>query len=169
MSQLSKDDTLEQNAKSFAEIEHIIARAIKKAGVRKENDLCRFIPMETGGYMHHFTLKKMKTKQPRELSRLIEKFIIDSDKIHSVAPKQRAARGSRKKRDQIAFTRQQLEKMLNMAKLAGDKEMVCVLSPRRSITSCKKELISSIRQGRVEQDLWDAYVESMQVTAPALV
>ena len=37
--------------------------AIKKVGAKRENDICRFIPMTSGGYMHHFTLKKMKTKQ----------------------------------------------------------------------------------------------------------
>jgi hypothetical protein len=111
--------------------------------------------------MHHFTLRKMKHKQPSELGSLIEKFIISQDKPGTVAPKQRAARGSRKRRDQYTFTRSQLERMLNIAKLAGDKEMVGILSPRKSLAHCKRELIASIRHGKAEQDLWSCYVEAL--------
>lgn len=152
---------MENKQKSLKEIEDVIARAIKKVGGKKENDLCRFLPMSSGGYMHHFTLRKMKSKQPSELGTLIEKFIINSEKPSSVAPKQRAARGSRKRRDQYTFTRTQLERMLNIARLAGDKEMISILSPKKSLATCKRELIASIRHGKVEQELWNAYVEAV--------
>jgi hypothetical protein len=150
----NKEDSLESKVKSLREIEEVIAKAIKKTGVRKENDLCRFIPMTTGGYMHHFTLRKMKYRQPRELSSMIEKFIINSDRPGMVPPKPRAARGSRKRRDQ-------LERMLNNARVAGDKEMVSILSPKKSLATCKRELIASIKHEKVEQELWNAYVESV--------
>lgn len=152
---------MESKTKSLREIEDVISKAIKKVGGKKENDLCRFIPMSSGGYMHHFTLRKMKSKQPSELGSLIEKFIINSDKPSSVAPKQRAARGSRKRRDQYTFTRSQLERMLNIARLAGDKEMISILSPKKSLATCKRELIASIRHGKIEQELWNAYVEAV--------
>jgi hypothetical protein len=51
--------------------------------------------------------------------------------------------------------------MLNMAKLAGDKEMVSVLSPKKSLATYKRELIQAIRQGRADQDLWAGYVETV--------
>jgi hypothetical protein len=161
-------DTVEHKQKSLKEIEEVISKAIKKVGGRKENDLCRYIPMSTGGYMHHFTLKKMKNRQPHELSSMIEKFIINADRPGTVAPKQRAARGSRKRRDQITFTRNQLERMLNIARLAGDKEMVSVLSPKRSLATCKRELIASIRHGKVEQELWNAYIEAVNAQQAAI-
>lgn len=151
--------TLESKKINMKEIEEVIAHAIKKVGVKRETDISRYLPMASGGYMHHFTLKKMKTKQPHELRNLIEKFIINSDRPSMIAPKQRAARGTRKRRDQVAFTRHQLEKMLQIARLAGDKEMIAVLSPKRSLATCKRELITSIRHNRVEQELWNAYVE----------
>lgn len=151
----------ETKMKSLKEIEDIISKAIKKVGGTKENDLCRYLPMQTGGYMHHFTLRKMKNRQPAELGSLIEKHIINVDRPGTVAPKQRAARGSRKRRDQITFTRTQLEKMLSMAKATGDREMVAILSPKRSLATCKRELIASIRHGKIEQDLWNAYVETV--------
>ncbi len=154
-------ETVEPKTKNLKEVEDVIARAIKKVGAKRENDICRYIPMTSGGYMHHFTLKKMKTKQPSELGAMIEKFIINADRPGMVAPKTRAARGSRKRRDQITFTRNQLERMLHIARLAGDKEMIAVLSPKRSLATCKRELIASVRHNRVEQELWNAFVESV--------
>jgi hypothetical protein len=152
---------MEPKTKNLREIEEIIAKAIKKVNGRKENDLCKYLPMSTGGYMHHFTLRKMKNRDPSELGSLIEKFIINTEKPSAVAPKQRAARGSRKRRDQVSFTRNQLERMLNIARLAGDKEMISILAPKKSLATCKRELISSIRHGRVEPELWNAYVECL--------
>ncbi len=154
---------METKPKNLREVEDIISKAIKKVNGRKENDLCKYIPMTSGGYMHHFTLRKMKNRQPQELGSLIEKYIINADKPLSVAPKQRAARGSRKRRDQMTFTRGQLERMLNIARLAGDKEMVSILAPKKSLATCKRELIISIRHSRVEPELWNAYVESLNV------
>jgi hypothetical protein len=148
--------------KNFREIEEVIARAIKKVNGRKENDLCKYIPGSGGGYMHHFTLKKMKNRQPQELGSLLEKFIINTDKPSTLAPKQRAARGSRKKRDQFSFSRTQLERMLTLARQTGDKEMVSLLSPKKSLAASKRELIASIRHGRVEPELWNSYVEALQ-------
>ncbi|MEK7340143.1 MAG: hypothetical protein AABZ92_05480, partial [Verrucomicrobiota bacterium] len=138
-----------------------ITKAIKKLGAKKENELCKYLPMKTGGYMHHFTLRKMKHKQPQELSAIIERFVVNADKPTVIAPKQRAARGSRKRRDQLTFTRNQIERMLNIARLAGDKEMVSILAPKKSLATCKRELIASIRHSRVEPDLWNAYVEAL--------
>jgi hypothetical protein len=151
-----------EKTKSFKEIEEIISKAIKKVNGTKENDLCKYIPGDSGGYMHHFTLKKMKNRQPGELGTLLEKFIINTEKPSSLPPKQRAARGSRKKRDQYTFSRMQLEKMLQLARQSGDSEMVTMLSPKKSLATSKRELIASIRHGKVEPELWNFYVEALQ-------
>lgn len=144
-----------------SQIDEVINKAIKKLGVKKENELCKYLPMKSGGYMHHFTLRKMKHKQPQELAAIIEKFIINSDKATIIAPKQRAARGSRKRRDHMNFTRMQLERMLNIARLAGDKEIITILSPKKSLATCKRELIQAIRHNKAEADLWNNYVEAV--------
>jgi hypothetical protein len=148
--------------KSLKEVEEVIAKAIKKIGARKENELCKYLPMKSGGYMHHFTLRKMKHKQPQELSSIIERFVINSDKPTVIAPKQRAARGSRKRRDHMNFTRNQLERMLNIARLAGDKEIITILSPKKSLATCKRELIQAIRHNKAEPELWQNYMEAVQ-------
>lgn len=158
-------EATESKTKNFKEIEDVIVKAIKKVNGRKENDLCKYIPMTSGGYMHHFTLKKMKNRHPSELSTLLEKFIINTEKPSAVAPKQRAARGSRKKKDQYVFSRLQLDKVIQYARNAGNKEIITMLAPKRSLATCKRELISSIRQGRVEAELWNSYVESAQASS----
>lgn len=141
------------------QLDQLINNAIKKVGAKKENDICRYLPIGTGGYIHHFTMRKMKGENPRQLADMISKHIIQPNQPSRVAPKQRAARGSRKRRDLFTFSKSDLDKMLNMARLAGDKEMIRKLTPKKDLKTLKRELISSVRHGRVEQDLWNLYVE----------
>ncbi len=154
-------EAVEPKTKNLREIEDVIARAIKKVGAKRESDLCRYISMPGGGYMHHFTWKKKKTKQPQELGALIEESIINSNHPSMVAPKPRAARGSRKRRSAVTFTRIQLEQLLGMARQTGNKEMVSLLSPQLPLEKCKRELIASIRHNRVETELWNAFSEAV--------
>jgi hypothetical protein len=143
-------------------VEDVITKAVKKIGGKKENELCKYLPMKSGGYMHHFTFRKMKHRQPSELASIIERFIVNADRPTIIAPKQRAARGSRKRRDHLNFTRMQLERMLNIARLAGDKEIITILSPKKSLATCKRELIQAIRHNKIEQELWTSYTEAVQ-------
>lgn len=142
------------------QLETLIATAVKKINAKKENDICRYLPSPTGvGYIHHFTMRKMKTEEPEQLVSMINKYIVNVDKPHSVPPKTRAARGSRKRRDQVIFSKQDLDRMLNMARLAGDKDMIRKLTPKKDLRTLKRELISSIRHNSVDQDLWQSYTE----------
>ncbi len=142
------------------ELEDLIGKAIKKIGGKKENDLCRYLPMTSGGYMHHFTLRKMKSQLPQKLSEMIQKFITNAERPTTVPPKQRAARGSRKKKDHIVLTKSDLDHILQVARAHGDKDLVRKLTPRRDLRTVKRELISSIRHGKVDQELWTSYVEA---------
>jgi len=143
------------------QLENLIQSAVKKIGGEKENDICHYLPVSTGGYIHHFTMRKMKSEDPQQLAELINKHIINANHLQEVTPKPRAARGSRKRRDLFTFSKQDLERMLNMARLAGDKEMVRKLTPKKDLRTVKRELISSIRHGRIEPELWNMYVEAM--------
>lgn len=154
---------LKERVKGSKEVEEVLNKAIKKLGLSKENELCKYLPMKSGGYMHHFTLKKMKYKQPSELAAIIERFVLNAPRPVVIAPKQRAARGSRKRKDHMNFTRTQLERMLNIARIAGDKEIITILSPKRSLTASKRELIQSIRKNKVHTELWNSYVEAVGV------
>lgn len=142
------------------QIESLISAAVKKVNGKKENDICRYLPNPAGvGYIHHFTMRKMKTEEPEKLHAMISKHIINADKPHSVSPKPRAARGSRKRRDQLIFSKQDIDRMLHMARMAGDRDMIRKLTPKKDLRTIKRELISSIRHGRVDQDLWHSYAE----------
>ncbi len=160
-------NVMQKEAKGSREVEEVIGKAIKKVGGRKENELCKYLPIKSGGYMHHFTLRKMKAKQPQELAVIIDKHILQVDKPPVIAPKQRAPRGSRKKRDHMNFTRSQLERMLSIARQAGDKEIITLLNPKRSLAACKRELIQAVRHNKVETDLWNHYVEAVQAQQAA--
>jgi hypothetical protein len=150
-----------QEKSDLKQLENLIHQAVKKIGAKKENDICRYLPVPTGGYIHHFTMRKMKTEEPEELHSLISKFIINTEKPSTVPPKQRAARGSRKRRDQLLFSKQDIERMLHMARMAGDKDMVRKLTPKKDLRTIKRELIASIRHGQVDQDLWHSYQETI--------
>lgn len=147
--------------KNREELEKLIDKAIKKVQGTKENDLCKYLPGPTGGYMHHFTLRKLKHTDPTQVFTLLQKFILETDSPRALNPKQRAPRGSRKRRDLVNFTRNDLEKVLELAKKMGDKDLLARFSPKRSLPSLKRELIRSIRESRVSQDLWDAYAEAI--------
>ncbi len=151
------------------QLESLIQAAVKKINGKKENDICRFIPISTGGYIHHFTMRKMKTEDPKQLAEWINQHILQQSNPQEVAPKQRAARGSRKRRDLFSLSKQDLEKMIHMARLAGDSEMVRKLTPPpTSFNEVKKQLMASVRHGRVDSDLWNLYVEAATANNPQL-
>jgi hypothetical protein len=161
---MSNTDKFKSDSK---ELESLIDTAVRKIGGKKENDICRYLPVGTGGYIHHFTMRKMKHEDPKGLIDMIKKFIINSGRPQTVPPKSRAARGSRKRRDQFLFTKEDIERMLNMARLAGDKEMIRKLTPRKDLRQLKRELIASIRHNHIEHELWNSYVESITTHASA--
>ena len=150
------------------QLESLIQACMKKVNAKKENDICHYLPVGTGGYIHHFTMRKMKTEDPQQLTELLTKYVINPSHPVPVTPKQRAARGSRKRRDLFTFSKLDLERMLNMARLAGDKDMIRKLTPKKDLKTIKREIISSIRHGRIEPDLWNLYVETMTSQNSAL-
>ena len=153
--------TQEKTRTNGHKLENLIESAIKKVKGAKENDICRYIPIGSGGYIHHFTMRKMKYEDPQQLTDMIQTHIINVDKPSTVPPKQRAARGSRKRRDQFLFTKEDIERMLNMARLAGDKEMIRKLTPRKDLKQLKRELISSIRHNNINHELWNFFIETI--------
>ena len=157
----------QEHQKEIESLDGLILQAAKKIGAKKENDICRYLPSTTGGYIHHFTMRKMKTEAPEQLRELINKFIVGMDKPTNVRPKQRATRGSRKRNDQFLFTKQDIERVLHMARLTGDKDIIRKFTPKKDLRTIKRELISSIRHGRVEQDLWLYYIEAISASQQA--
>lgn len=148
--------------KSSATLEEAIKNAVQKVGGDRENDLCRYLPASNGGYMHHFTLKKMKQEQPDELREMISRFILQTEDPDLLMPKQRAPRGSRKKKEHVQLSKGAIEKLLNYAKQFNDQEMVTLLTPRRSLASYRKELVQMVRENRIDHEVWNNYVQAVQ-------
>lgn len=157
-----QDNATKSDPAALRELEDLIEKAKKKVRGSKENDLCKYLPADKGGYIHHFTMRKMKNLQPRELEKMIKKYIIDATAPSRIAPKPRAARGSRKRPDLISLTKDELERLVGHLRLAGDAELAGKLSQKRSIGACKRQLIASIRAGQVRPEFWSAYVEAMR-------
>lgn len=151
----------EQKKFDTKHLDQMIDKAIKKVGVRKENDICRYIPGPKGGYIHHFSLRKLKNEDPEQFSHLITKYILNTDHPQKQSPKPRAPRGSRKRRDHLPLTKQDIDLLLNLARRSGEKDIIRKLTPRKDLRSIKRELISSIKHGRVDEELWQSYAEVM--------
>ena len=145
-----------------AELEQLITTAMKKVDGKKENAICHFLPGPTGGYMHHFTLRKMKKEGHPALANMIRRYIIEIEKPSTIRPKQRAARGSRKKKGQVILSDADAERILTYVRAAGDKEMSRKLLPRKELKVIRRELINSIRDGQINNDLWNTYVEYVE-------
>ncbi len=152
----------EKEHQTTRDLDELISGAVQKLGAKRENDICRYLPASTGGYIHHFTMRKMKQQLPNKLADMIQKFIIDADKPIAVRPKQRAARGSRKRKELMNLSRVDLQKMLQLAVTANDKELIRKLMPKRELKAIKRELISSIRKEIVDQELWACYIEAIE-------
>ncbi len=152
------------------ELEKLLEKAIKKVAGNKENDLCKYIPGPSGGYMHHFTMRKIKNSDPNQLFKLIDDNIIKVEVPRALHPKPRAPRGSRKRRDFVSFTRTDIEKVIDLARRTGDSDVLARFSPKRSLPALKRELIRSIRNNQICSELWTNYVESISTlqNAPGL-
>lgn len=151
MSQIKQDDRVETT----------VIAAIKKVGAKKENDICRYLPGPKGGYIHHFSMKKMKHEAPEELLQMLNKYIINPSSPSKLPPKGRAPRGSRKRRDHLPLTKQDIDLLLYLARQSGQKDIIRKLTPKKDLRTIKRELIASIKHGQVKEELWLSYVETI--------
>lgn len=142
-------------------VETTIITAMKKVNAKKENDICRYLPGPKGGYIHHFSMRKMKYEDPEQLLQMLNKHILHPSNPSKLPPKARAPRGSRKRKDHIPLTKQDIDLLLSLARQSGQKEIVRKLTPRKDVRTIKRELIASIKHGHVKEELWQCYVESI--------
>lgn len=138
------------------ETDDLILKALKKVGGIKEKDLCRYLPSKKGGYMHHFTLKKIKTRNPKEIHSLIQEFILSPQSPCLIDPKPRVRR-----KKALSLNQLDLKLILKLAQKTGDKYLLAKLGAKLPISSIKKELVKSIKEHRVEADLWNSYKHVM--------
>ena len=66
----------------------------------------------------------------------------------------------------FVLTKNDIDRILSMARAIGDKDVIRKLTPRKDLRSLKRDLISSIRHNQVEPELWQNYVEAMSQQQP---
>jgi hypothetical protein len=140
--------------------EELIQKALKKIGGEKEKDICKYLPAETEGYMHHFTLRKIKKTNPQELFALIQEFILEPPTPRPIDPKPRARRNK-----SLSLNQADLKLILKLAQKTGDKHLLSKLGAKLSLPRIKRELIKSIKEDRVEEELWYSFVQAVESSA----
>jgi hypothetical protein len=149
-------DLVEED-KSHRETEELIKKALKKIGGNKEKDICKYLPAETEGYMHHFTLRKIKKTNPNGLRSLIEEFILEPPAPRTIDPKPRARRNK-----SLSLNQSDLKLILKLAQKTGDKHLLSKLGAKLSLPRIKRELIKSVKDERVEEELWYSYIQALE-------
>lgn len=165
---IEKGKRMSTNQKAMEKVDATIAAAAKKVNAKKENDICRYLPGPKGGYIHHFSMRKMRHEDPEGLIQILTKHIISPSNPTKLPPKPRAPRGSRKKRDHLPLTKQEIDLIVLLAKQSGQKDIIRKLAPRKDLRSIKRELIASIKHGQIKEELWIAYTETVGVNNQVL-
>lgn len=142
------------------DVEQIINQAICKINGKDDNDVCKYIPGPKGGYIHHFTFRKIQQDNPEQCIELIKKFILNPENPKVLDPRKRAPR-SLSRKECVHFTHCDIERVLELAKLAGDDDLVTRFNPKRSLPLLKRDLMRSIRKNKINEELWIAYSEVM--------
>lgn len=154
-------DLDEKSACSFQGLENFLSQAMKKINANQEKELCRYLPdLSRGGHMHHFTMRKMKTENTNGFIKLLNEYILNPESPQILPPKKRAPRKAKERL--MNFTESDFKKMLEIAKLAGDEEMVSKLTPKKSLKQAQRELIYSIQSERIDVELWNLYIDSLR-------
>ena len=149
-----------EEEKKHQDTEELIQKALKKIGGEKEKDICRYLPAETEGYMHHFTLRKIKKTNPQELLTLIQEFILAPPAPRAIDPKPRARRNK-----SLSLNQADLKLILKLAQKTGDKHLLSKLGAKLSLPRIKRELIKSIKEDRIEEELWYSYSQAIESSA----
>lgn len=138
-----------------------ISHALQKINSNQEKDICRFIPGPRGGYIHHFTFKKLKEKEPEQCLSLINKYILESAKPRELDPTPRAPRGLNRNNGQIKLPNEMVSKIIHIARESGDDSLLAKLLAARPLNQVKRDLIRSIRENKANQELWEAYKDAV--------
>lgn len=146
-----------ESESDLKKIKRYLLKAMKKIKAKEEKELCKYLPDPSKKEaIHHFTMRKMMDKNPSDFIKMLEKYILKPKKIQILPCRKRKSR--KQKQSAINLTDKDFERMLEIAKITGDHEMISKLTPKKSLKDIQKELISSIRLGAVNTVLWKAYV-----------
>lgn len=138
-----------------------IEKSLKKIEANQEKEICRFIPGPRGGYIHHFTFKKLKEKDPLKCLSMLEEFILGPLKPRELDPTPRAPRGLNRNNNQIKLPNEMVSRIIQIARETGDDSLLSKLLAARPLNQIKRDLIRAIRANKANQELWEAYKEAV--------
>lgn len=138
-----------------------IDKALRKIQSNNEKTICRYIPGPRGGYIHHFTFKKLKETEPEKCLLLIEQCILNVTQPRQLQPTTRAPRGVNRGNNPIKLPNDMVNRIIQMARETGDNSLLAKLLAVRPLNQIKRDLIRSIRNHKVNRELWEAYVEAV--------
>ncbi|MEZ5315382.1 MAG: hypothetical protein R3E91_04140 [Chlamydiales bacterium] len=139
-----------------------IEKALNKIQGKREKEICRYLPGPRGGYIHHFTFKKMKEKEPAKCISLLEEFILHPHQPFELAPTPRAPRGLNRANNQIKLPNEMINRIIQIARENGDDSLLAKILAARPLNQVKRELIRAVRDNIADQELWEAYKEAVQ-------
>lgn len=108
-------------------LEYLIQKAILKVNGKNEAGLCRFIPFKSGGYIHYFTLRKMKQQNPEKLYDLIQTHIIQPINPQEVAVKSLELSPTYREKRLFTITETEMDRIIALAKQALDFEFLKIM------------------------------------------
>jgi hypothetical protein len=113
-------------------LENLIQKAIVKINGENEKSLCHFIPVKSGGYMHHFTLKKMKQKSPEILYDLIQTHIIQTASPKEIEAKPPNQIPTYRKNRLFIITEIEMDRIVTLARQTQDIELLEILQIKQA-------------------------------------
>ncbi len=143
-----------------AVLEKSIKKALARTNSKNELDLRKYIPSQAddkSGYLHHFSLNKMKKTNPEQLNKLIEEFILTPPSPKPIAGGKRNQK-SRFPRSESSM----LIKLINIALKSGDQDAVRYLIEKCSIKEIRHAFIRTLMERKIDEQLWEAYKASVR-------
>jgi len=134
-----------------------IEKACNKMKVSTEYELCKYINFEDSR-IHHFTFKRMKLNEPKELAELIDSQILTNEKPMIQTSKPRQKRNLNTKKFQISLSRSQISKVIAALEANEEYELVQLFSPPPSPKELKRQLIKSIKDDEIDPKLFETYL-----------
>ena len=111
----------------------------RKLGIKKESDLCWYIPAEEGGYLYYSTFRSLKKKDPQKLEELIQAHIVWPKKPKKFPPNPR-------KSTSTSLSSHQTIPLSEQDSHTAPKEETETINPRLPKTESLQKLLSELLQ-----------------------
>ncbi len=151
---------IEIPSKISEELEESISRAMERVNVKKETDLCRYLPGKEGR-LHHFAFSKLKRTRPIELVKMVREYILENEHPQELSSKPRPGL-MLKRLVEVKLKRAQINRLVDILKKSGDHDLIATLSPHQTLGQVQKLMLEMIRMKEVDLSLWETYVRLVE-------